>query len=81
MNTDNEQQTPLTESTIRRQHRGQASGENRYARLRNLLNGIFMLGALIGVGIYFFHSETVGIIVILSSMVFKFVECVFRLMK
>ena len=47
-NTDNEIQT---ENPIRRQHRGQALEENKYAKLRNVLNAIFMLGALVGVGI------------------------------
>lgn len=77
-NSENEIQT---EGSLRRQHRRQALEENRFAKLRNVLNAIFMLGALVGVGIYFFHSETIGTIVILSSMVFKFVECVFRLIK
>ena len=37
-NTDNEIQT---ENPIRRQHRGQALEENKYAKLRNVLNAIF----------------------------------------
>lgn len=49
--------------------------------LRNLLNIIFMLGALIGMVIYFKVDHQIGTIVILSSMLFKIVECVFRFIK
>ena len=41
----------------------------------------FMLGALIGMVIYFKVDHQIGTIVILSSMLFKIVECVFRFIK
>lgn len=40
-----------------------------------------MLGALIGMVIYFKVDHQIGTIVILSSMLFKIVECVFRFIK
>ena len=46
-----------------------------------ILNLIFMLGALIGVLVYFQWDKQTGTIIILVSMVFKIVECVFRFMK
>ena len=49
--------------------------------LRNILNIIFMVGALAGVIVYFNGSQTTGTIIILISMVFKIVECVFRFLK
>lgn len=58
-----------------------AGSEDRYLKLRNILNIIFMLGALTGVVVYFQWSTQVGTIIILVSMVFKIVECVFRFMK
>ena len=56
-------------------------GGDRYLMLRNILNIIFMVGAIIGVVVYFYSSHYVGTIIILVSMVFKIVECVFRFMK
>ena len=53
----------------------------RFMFLRNILNIIFMLGALIGMVIYFKVDHQIGTIVILSSMLFKIVECVFRFIK
>lgn len=53
----------------------------RFMFLRNILNIIFMLGALIGMVIYFKVDHQIGTIVILSSMSFKIVECVFRFIK
>lgn len=54
---------------------------DRYIGLRNILNAIFMLGALAGVLIYYVWDSQVGTIIILVSMLFKIVECVFRLMR
>lgn len=63
----------------RQRHR--RDGGDRYLVLRNVLNIIFMLGALAGVLVYFYGDQDVGTVVILVSMVFKIVECVFRFMK
>lgn len=67
----------------RRIHR-RAEEENprgRFATLRQVLNVIFMVGAVAGVAVYFYCSRSMGTVIILSSMVFKFVECVLRLLK
>lgn len=49
---------------------------------RQWLNIIFMVGAVIGVLLYVFHTpQTVGIIVILVSMIFKIIECALRFIK
>lgn len=61
--------------------RPRGEGADRYLRLRNILNVIFMLGALIGVLVYFQWDKNTGTIIILVSMMFKIVECVFRFMK
>lgn len=53
----------------------------RYMYLRNILNIIFMVGALIGMILYFKVDHQAGTIVILFSMLFKIVECVFRFLK
>lgn len=53
----------------------------RYAVLRQILNIIFMVGAVAGVIVYLNGNRTMGTIVILAAMVFKFAECVLRLLK
>ena len=52
-----------------------------HPRLRNVLNLIFMIGAIIGVAIYLLGNTTVGTIVILAAMSFKIVECSLRLIR
>jgi hypothetical protein len=49
--------------------------------IRNWLNIIFMLGAVVGLCLYFFHSKELGIYVILVSMVVKFAEAALRMFK
>jgi hypothetical protein len=55
--------------------------KGQYPVLRNWLNAIFMVGALIGVGVFYFSDNTVGTIIILASMVFKIIECGLRFLK
>lgn len=49
-----------------------------HRNLRQWLNIIFMLGALVGMGIFYFVNPTVGVVIILCAMVFKMAECAFR---
>ncbi|MBO4660586.1 MAG: hypothetical protein J5610_03910 [Prevotella sp.] len=49
--------------------------------LRQWLNIIFMIGAIIGVVIYLFGSQSTGIYVILGAMVFKIIECALRMFR
>lgn len=58
--------------------RDEESMRRRYFLIRNVLNTIFVIGAVIGVSLYFFYSETIGTYVILGSMIFKMAECCFR---
>ena len=57
------------------------SNTGRHPKLRNILNIIFMLGAIIGVAIYLLGDTTIGTIVILAAMSFKIVECSLRLIR
>ncbi len=53
-----------------------------FRNVRQWLNIIFMIGAIVGVLTYLFHTpQTVGIIIVLVSMVFKIVECALRFIK
>lgn len=66
-----------------RHHRRKELGEDydQFLMLRQILNLIFMVGAVVGVIIFLTGSTTTGTIVILGSMVFKIAECAFRFFK
>ena len=44
-------------------------------------NIIFMLGAVVGVIFYFLSDSNTGVIILLTAIVFKFVECVLRVIN
>lgn len=50
-------------------------------KIRNCLNLIFMIGAVIGVIWYLTKDRTVGIYIILISMCFKIAESSLRMIK
>jgi len=61
-----------------REPRRKPEKSDRFLRTRNILNIIFMAGAICGVLLYFYFGHTSGTIVILAAMVFKIVECSLR---
>lgn len=63
-----------------RRHRRDASND-KYFKIRNTLNIIFMIGAIAGMAIFYFHDRTMGTIVILTAMAFKIAECCFRFIR
>lgn len=68
-------------STVRRpDHRmHRQERKDRFLYIRQWLNIIFMLGAVIGVIVYFLADlTTTGTIIILVAMVFKIIECILR---
>ncbi len=78
--------TPQTEqenesTSIPRRHRGETQPQKRFLRLRNWLNIIFMLGAIIGMLTYTFTGQLIGTIIIICAMLFKVVECCLRFMR
>ena len=65
-------------SPVARHHRNE---RGKFFLLRNILNLIFIIGAIVGMFVYFFRDEEVGIVIVLGSMSFKMCECVIRLIK
>lgn len=49
-----------------------------HRNIRQWLNIIFMLGAIVGMCVFYFSDATTGVIIILCAMVFKMAECAFR---
>lgn len=71
-------------STVRRpDHRmHRQERKDRFLYVRQWLNIIFMLGAVIGVIVYFLADlTTTGTIIILVAMVFKIIECILRFIR
>lgn len=50
-------------------------------KLRNILNIIFILGAILGMIYYFFIDDYIGTFIILGAMAFKITETSIRLLK
>ncbi len=65
---------------LEKRSRGEANptDDDKMLKLRNLLNIIFMIGAIIGLVVYFLGHQQMGIIIILFSMVFKMAESTIR---
>ena len=68
-------------SAIHTRHRRPDKSEDKYFKIRNVLNIIFMLGAIAGMAIFYFQDRTIGTIVILTAMAFKIAECCFRFIR
>ena len=64
-----------------REHLRQEKEKDPYIRTRQWLNIIFMVGAVVGMAVYFLANNTIGTYIILVSMVFKIIECVLRFLK
>lgn len=57
----------------------QLSGnQDKFLKIRNVLNIIFMAGAIVGILLYFYTDRTGGTITILAAMVFKMIESILR---
>lgn len=63
------------------QRNNDEDSKDKYLQLRQILNIVFMIGAVAGVLIYFYYGKSLGTIIILVAMFFKMVECVLRLLK
>lgn len=65
--------------------RGEENEEPRNQKvfiIRQVLNIIFIIGAVVGAALYWFQpEETLGILVIMTAMFFKMAECVLRFRK
>ncbi len=64
---------------LNRQPMGNDEQPDKFLKIRNILNTIFVIGAVIGLIVYFAKDETIGTYIILFAMAFKFIECGFRL--
>ncbi len=72
-------QIKMLENYLRRKNHIGNKQPDRFFKLRNILNIIFMIGAVVGVILYFIsQTETLGILVIITAMFFKMAECSLR---
>jgi len=57
------------------------TNKDRFFKIRNILNSIFILAAIAGMVVYFFHNESIGAIIIFFAMALKLIECCLRMMR
>ncbi|MCR4773204.1 MAG: hypothetical protein K5854_02450 [Prevotella sp.] len=55
-------------------------GSNRFLVIRNVLNLVFIVLAVIGVAVYLLQSETVGTVILIFAIILKFAETILRIM-
>ena len=68
-------------SAIHPRHRRPDKSEDKYFKIRNVLNIIFIVGAIAGMATFYLHDRTTGTIVIITAMAFKIVECSLRFIR
>ncbi len=69
-------------STLKRPERKHSKPDNGILfMLRNILNIIFMIGAVAGVICYLYADKQTGIIIIMCAMVVKFAESAIRFLN
>lgn len=62
-------------------HRKPEDERGKFFIIRQILNILFMIIAIVGVYFYIQVNELQGIIVVVIAMAFKMAECVFRYLK
>lgn len=62
-------------------HRKPDDRELRMRQIRNVLNIVFMVIAVVGVAVYLGGNQTTGIYVFIASMPFKLIEVAIRILK
>ena len=74
------QDTPQKRAEQRAQMRREER-QRKMKMIRNVLNIIFILMAIVGMAYYFWKDKSVGTIIILVAMAFKMVESSMRMLK
>lgn len=64
-----------------RHQRREPKERDKYFKLRNVLNIIFMIGAIVGLIVYFYYSQQLSIYILIGASVFKFIELALRILK
>lgn len=59
----------------------QSQTQDKFFKIRNILNIVFMIVAVAGLVVYYTLDHTAGIVTILTSIVFKLAECCLRLFR
>lgn len=79
-NTDIENKV-TDEPIARRHHRKPDDKRGNFFVVRQILNILFMLGAVAGCVVYVKVNDQMGAILIIIAMAFKMAECVLRFKK
>ena len=75
--TDKQVERQFEEGFRRKHRRGEAN--DRFYAIRNVLNLLFMVVAIVGVVIYCTNDDkTTGTVIVLAAMAMKIIECALR---
>lgn len=81
-NSDTESTADAGQTAVHpERHHRRRQQDDKYFKIRNILNIIFMIGAVAGMAVYFFKDSVLGTIIILTAMAFKIAECCFRFIR
>lgn len=69
------------ESIVVRRHRKPQKERDRFFVVRQILNVLFMIGAIAGCIVYLKVNDRMGAVLIIIAMAFKMAECVLRFKK
>ncbi len=69
----------VDETIVKKGYHGKDKQPPRYLKLRNILNIIFMVGAIVGLLMYFYGDRFIGTIVIMIAMAIKIAESIIRM--
>ena len=78
---ENIQETETSDMRQPERHHRRDASNDKYFKIRNILNIIFMLGAVVGMAVFYFGTRTTGTIIIITAIAFKVIECFFRLIR
>ncbi len=77
-----EEQTGNSETRKRRHLEKMSYAERgRFFHLRNILNLVFILLAIVGMAMYFYSNRAVGGALLIIAIVLKLIECVLRIIR
>lgn len=62
-------------------HHRRSPQDDKYFKIRNILNLIFILGAMAGMAVFYLKDTTTGALIIITAMAFKLAECCFRFLR
>ncbi len=78
MNDDNKYDSPRKQRHLERMSYAE---KGRFFRIRNVLNGVFIFLAIVGMVVFFYKSRNIGGAILIVGIAIKVIECVLRIIR